>query len=193
MSGHLHGNPETRARDRQIRDELRNKDYKVVEIQYQELFDLEVMRDVMAQIGRALVGRQKARELKEDTSWFVCDEPPPSEPQAQSVDDVWNEIIQLTDPLWADFVQRMRERDLPPPDDVDAEMVDASGKVTGETAAFLWRRDNQPDLVVVAEPASGFAGKPGGLDGLQVVFTNPQSVPDQALDAIEDVLKETTT
>ena len=193
MSGHLHGNPETRVRDQQIRDELRNKEYKVVELQYQELFDLEVMRDVMAQIGRALVGRSKARELKEDTRWFCPANPPPPEPQTQSDDDAWNEIIQLSDPLWSNFVQRMRERDFPPPDDVEAELVDAAGNVTGETAAFLWRRDNQPAIVVVAEPPSAIADKPSGLDGLQAIFVDPRSAQNQALDAIEAAMKEATT
>jgi hypothetical protein len=46
--------------------------------------------------------------------------------------------------------------------------------------------------VVIAQSSSGFADKPGGLDGLQVVFANPQSGTEQALDAIDAVLKETT-
>ena len=38
MSGHLHGNVQTAANDRQIRQELLNTDYEVVEIKYQDLF-----------------------------------------------------------------------------------------------------------------------------------------------------------
>ena len=139
------------------------------------------------------MGRRKARELKEDTRWFCPANPPPPEPQTQSDDDAWNEIIQLSDPLWSNFVQRMRERDFPPPDDVEAELVDAAGNVTGETAAFLWRRDNQPAIVVVAEPPSAIADKPSGLDGLQAIFVDPRSAQNQALDAIEAAMKEATT
>ena len=70
MSEHLHGNAQTAARDRQIRDELRNTDFEVVEIQYQELFDKTVMRVHMRRIARAVINRKKAKELEADDSWF---------------------------------------------------------------------------------------------------------------------------
>ncbi|MCO5106225.1 MAG: DEAD/DEAH box helicase [Burkholderiaceae bacterium] len=70
MSGHIHGNAETMFRDRQIRDELRSKDYEVVEITYQQLFDKSMMRVHMRKIAKAVVGRGKAKEVEEDDSWF---------------------------------------------------------------------------------------------------------------------------
>ena len=39
MSSHIHGNQETIAKDRLIREELKNKYYEVIEIMYQQLFD----------------------------------------------------------------------------------------------------------------------------------------------------------
>jgi len=70
MSSHLHGNAQTAVKDRQIRDELRNTDYEVIEIQFQELFDKTVMRGHMRRIARAVVGRARAKELEANDSWF---------------------------------------------------------------------------------------------------------------------------
>jgi hypothetical protein len=71
MSSHLHGNAQTAIKDRQIRQELLNTDYEVVSIQYQELFDKEVMRVHMRRIARAVVGRAKAQEVGASDDWFV--------------------------------------------------------------------------------------------------------------------------
>jgi ATP-dependent helicase YprA (DUF1998 family) len=71
MSEHLHGNAQTAAKDRQIRDELRNTDYEVVSIQYQELYDKTVMRTHMRRIAKAVAGRVKAQEVEASDAWFV--------------------------------------------------------------------------------------------------------------------------
>jgi hypothetical protein len=70
MSNHLHGNSQTAMKDRQIRQELLNTDYEVIEIQYQELFDKTVMRGHMRRIARAVAGKTKAKELETNDSWF---------------------------------------------------------------------------------------------------------------------------
>ena len=70
MSSHLHGNAQTAVKDRQIRQELLNTDFEVIEVQYQELFDKTVMRSHMRRIARAVVGKNKAKELEADDSWF---------------------------------------------------------------------------------------------------------------------------
>lgn len=70
MSEHLHGNAQTAAKDRQIRQELLNTDYEVIEIQFQELYDKTVMREHMRRIAKAVVGRAKAKELAGDDGWF---------------------------------------------------------------------------------------------------------------------------
>ena len=71
MSEHLHGNAQTAARDRQIRDELLNTDYEVVAIQYQELYDKTVMRAHMRRIAKAVLGKGKAREVEASDAWFI--------------------------------------------------------------------------------------------------------------------------
>ena len=70
MSQHIHGNAQTAAKDHQIREELRNTDYEVIEIQYQELFDKTAMRDHIRRIARAVVGKKKAKEIIATDDWF---------------------------------------------------------------------------------------------------------------------------
>jgi ATP-dependent helicase YprA (DUF1998 family) len=189
MSGHLHGNAETRAKDLQIRTELRNKDYAVIEIQYQELFDLEVMMDMMARIGRALVGRSRAKELKEDTSWFVgSDKSPSSETGAEEAAE-WAEILQLVDPLWKTFASRMMELELPPPTDVDVDLVDEEGKVTGEVAPFVWKRDGQADLAVLARTEVKETDPLPVRGSYIVVYADHSSLVDEAMEALREALR----
>jgi hypothetical protein len=71
MSKHLHGNAQTAAQDRHIREELRNTDYEVVEIQYQELYDKTVMREHMKKIAKAVVGLKRAKEIHGNDEWFI--------------------------------------------------------------------------------------------------------------------------
>lgn len=70
MSEHLHGNAQTAAKDRQIRQELLNTEYEVIEIQFQELYDKTVMREHMRRIARAVIGKVKAKELAVSDDWF---------------------------------------------------------------------------------------------------------------------------
>jgi hypothetical protein len=70
MSEHLHGNAQTAAQDRQIREELLNTDFEVVAIQYQELYDKTVMRTHMRRIAKAVAGRSKAKDVEADDGWF---------------------------------------------------------------------------------------------------------------------------
>lgn len=70
MSGHIHGNSEAASRDRMIREELRNNDYEVVEIMYQQLFDKVSMTAHMRKIAKAVVGIARAKEIVSDDSWF---------------------------------------------------------------------------------------------------------------------------
>jgi hypothetical protein len=70
MAGHLHGRPETQRRDREIREELRNQSYEVVEIPFGQLTDPDAMRQHFFKIGRFLLGRTEAQRLKNDDTWF---------------------------------------------------------------------------------------------------------------------------
>lgn len=89
MSNHLHGNAQTAAKDRQIRQELLNTDYEVIEIQYQELFDKTVMREHMRRIARAVLGKVKAKELASSDAWFeAASASSPAKPKAGAGADI---------------------------------------------------------------------------------------------------------
>lgn len=64
LSEHLHGNAETAARDREIRDWLRGRGYNVLEITRVDLDDPGAMRRHFKKLGRILVGRDFAIDLE---------------------------------------------------------------------------------------------------------------------------------
>jgi hypothetical protein len=70
LSEHIHGNPATRERDRAIRDELRSRHYEVFEIAASDLADRDAMAKHFFRLGRVLLGRDRARELRDEPSWF---------------------------------------------------------------------------------------------------------------------------
>jgi hypothetical protein len=70
MSAGLHGNPETAARDREIRMWLRNQGYQVDEITVVELDDRDAMIRHFRKLARHLQGRDRARTVADDSSWF---------------------------------------------------------------------------------------------------------------------------
>lgn len=70
MSKHIHGNKATQQRDRQIREELSNRDYRVIEVPYGDLSDRQAMTGHFFRIGRILVGKTKATELRDNPIWF---------------------------------------------------------------------------------------------------------------------------
>jgi hypothetical protein len=70
LSKHVHGNPETATRDRAIREQLRSLGYEVFEIAATDLDDRGAMRQHFFRLGRILIGRERARELRGDDAWF---------------------------------------------------------------------------------------------------------------------------
>ena len=70
LSDGIHGRPETAAQDRRFREELRARGHEVLEIAASELDDREAMTRHLARLARFLLGRDKAREVKADDSWF---------------------------------------------------------------------------------------------------------------------------
>lgn len=70
LSRGLHGNPETEAQDRAIREQLRSQGYEVFEIAASDLFDREKMRNVFFRLARILLGRADAQRLREQADWF---------------------------------------------------------------------------------------------------------------------------
>lgn len=73
LSEHIHGNDETAARDRRIREELRARRYLVIEIPATELHDRDAMTGHFSMIARWLIGPEKARELRGNAAWFDRD------------------------------------------------------------------------------------------------------------------------
>ena len=70
LSQHLHGNPETAARDRDIRTWLRNTGFDVIEIAPNELDDVDAMARHFQQLASHLGRRDLRRKVRQDRSWF---------------------------------------------------------------------------------------------------------------------------
>jgi hypothetical protein len=70
MAGHIHGNAEQLEKDRAIRERLRSSDYEVVEIRSFELDDRNAVVQAITRIAKKLMGKQKQKELKNNTAWF---------------------------------------------------------------------------------------------------------------------------
>ena len=70
LSGHIHGKPATRERDRAIRETLRSMQYEVVEISATQLHDREAMVRHFSRIARILIGKDRAKGLRDDESWY---------------------------------------------------------------------------------------------------------------------------
>jgi len=70
MSNHLHGNPTTAARDREIRDWLRGCDYEVISIPANELDDEGAMTRHFGRLARYLGQQSMGQKLAENRSWF---------------------------------------------------------------------------------------------------------------------------
>ena len=79
LSAHLHGNPETAERDREIRDWLRNGGYDVIEIAANELHDGAAMTRHFRKLAQYLGMRDTRRRLRDDPSWFHDPEQSPTD------------------------------------------------------------------------------------------------------------------
>jgi SOS-response transcriptional repressor LexA len=71
LSEHIHGNPTTAMKDRQIREELRSRHYEVFEIPYTDLDDKAKMAQHFYRLGRILLGKDRAKSLRDDPTWFT--------------------------------------------------------------------------------------------------------------------------
>jgi SOS-response transcriptional repressor LexA len=84
LSEHLHGNPVTAARDRAIREELRARHFEVFEISATDLWDRGKMSQHFFRLGRILLGKDRARELRDDPKWFEAPEGAQAEVRPES-------------------------------------------------------------------------------------------------------------
>jgi len=71
MSNHIHGNPTTAHQDRQIREELRSRNFEVIEITLGQLQDLDAMKHHFFRLGKLLSDKQLAEQLAADPHWFA--------------------------------------------------------------------------------------------------------------------------
>jgi hypothetical protein len=70
LSKHIHGNRETQQRDQAIREELRNREYEVIAIPFNDLLDRAAMADHFYRLGKFLVGRAEAKAKRDNLSWY---------------------------------------------------------------------------------------------------------------------------
>jgi hypothetical protein len=70
LSGHIHGNPETREHDHLIRGWLRNNGYEVIEIAVSDLDDEDMMVRHFRKLAGYLGETELRQAIKEDRDWF---------------------------------------------------------------------------------------------------------------------------
>ncbi len=135
LSRYIHGNPEAQRRDARIREELRSRDYEVLAIAASHLTDRDEMAGHFGRIARFLIGKERAKSVREDTSWFVVPSAsPPVVPPAEG----WDEILDLVEASWKPLLEALRDAGIPAPDDADWD-VPADGVVSGVKAIAVWR------------------------------------------------------
>jgi ATP-dependent helicase YprA (DUF1998 family) len=172
MSAHLHGNPETRQRDRAIREELRARDYEVFEIPFGDLTDKDAMRQHFYRLGRRLVSREKAAHLRDEPNWFEG----PAVVSAPATG--WDEILDLLDTKWQPLALGLRDAGLTAPMDVDFDIVEA-GRVTGRRAVMIW---GQGSAVVGLVEQGVVAGSNGWIE------VTPETAASDCIDGLRRLI-----
>lgn len=177
LSSRLHGNPETAARDRRMREQLRASRYQVIEIPFGHLTDREQMRRHFFTIGRFLLDRDRAREIRDNPVWFDAPQPAPAATDA----DVWGELLELLDARWHALASGLRAEGVPPPRDVDWDIL-VDGRVSGNRAVMVWDGASGPVLLVenVPQPVNGSRAFSVTPDA------DPSTVAAQLRGALED-------
>jgi hypothetical protein len=75
LSGHLHGNPDTRMRDAMIRQELIAEGHDVLVITAHDLYDRQQMTRHFRRLARMLEGREGLQRVAEEAeTWFAAEE-----------------------------------------------------------------------------------------------------------------------
>ena len=158
-----------------MREQLRGNGYQVFEIPFGHLTDREQMRRHFFAIGRILLGRDQARDIRENPQWFDA----PSDEQANT-DDGWDGSLELLDPEWRPLASGLRESGIPVPDDVDWDIV-VEGRVSGARAVMMWNTPGRP-VILIGEAES----IPGGYNAISV---DPNSDPAAVGSALRAALE----
>jgi hypothetical protein len=161
LSNRLHGNPQTAARDRRMREQLRSMRYQVFEIPFGHLTDREQMRRHFFSIGRLLLDREEARSIRDNPAWF--DSPLPD---AAVIVDSWAEIVDLLDEAWHPLAAGLRASGLRPPTDVAWDII-VEGRVSGTQAIMMW--DAADGTVLLIEESTAVP------NGMRCIVASPNS------------------
>ena len=70
LSVAIHGDPRRQAADRAIREELRARHYEVLEIAASDLDDRGKMAQHFFKLARVLLGRDRARDIRDRGDWY---------------------------------------------------------------------------------------------------------------------------
>ncbi|NEP19853.1 MAG: hypothetical protein F6J97_23695 [Leptolyngbya sp. SIO4C1] len=193
MSKALHGNPDTRKRDQAIREELRNEGYEVIEIPVGDLVDQAKMAKIFFRIGRALLGKARATDIRDRTDWFEAVQQTlsatPTAGGAKQTDDqdTLQDLLDLFDTLWYPLIQSLHT--------CDGVTVQAGGdlfedtRVVGQYLAQVTRdgqslylldgRDAHLEAIQTLLQSQGQA--------FQVVLVDAPNATDQILQALAEV------
>jgi hypothetical protein len=72
LSAHLHGNAATKQRDQELRQILTSQEYEVFAISYTKLFDQASVTAFLKRVAKALIGKDAASRVTQDTAWFAA-------------------------------------------------------------------------------------------------------------------------
>ena len=70
LSKTLHGDPQTAARDRHLREALGSRGFQVIEVRASRLEDRELMRRHVANVARWLLGPEGAKRVQGSKEWW---------------------------------------------------------------------------------------------------------------------------
>jgi ATP-dependent helicase YprA (DUF1998 family) len=179
MSEHIHGNPITRLRDQEIREELRSRGYDVIEIPYGQLTDRDAMAKHFYRLGRLLLDRERAATLRDDPSWF--EESPAIIPDNVTPSG-WDEAIELLDEEWKELATGLRNAGIQPPNEVHWDIL-INGRVTDRQAVMMWQQEN--GIVALVEDAQLEMG-----NNIQIIEVSPSSLPAEMAVLLRKYLKD---
>lgn len=138
LSAHIHGNPETAQRDAEIRTELRNLNYDVHAIPASHLYDKTSVGNFLFRLGTRLVGKTKAKALREQFDDLVPDSNPMGDERSHAEQSAWDELLDLVDDRWREVLRTLRDENLPVPLDVHSELM-VDGLTSNHEAIAVWQ------------------------------------------------------
>jgi hypothetical protein len=100
------------------------------------------MRRHFFSIGRLLLERDQAREIRDNPAWFDVPAPEPVDSSG-----AWDELLGLLDTRWHPLAAGLRTAGVPPPRDVDWDIL-VDGRVSGDRAVMVWDGGSAPVVLI---------------------------------------------